>query len=526
MPIMRMFENDQGIGIRSIAPGEDAKRSDELQRRFVTLSTRGDAGRLSRSKRLYVNRTLRFDRIRYVGFDMDYTLAHYSLRNFEELSFDLTAKRLVDASGYPEEILSIPYEPSFVIRGLVVDKRLGNLFKMDRHNHVGRVYHGRRRLSKEERRALYRGSKIQPSSADYHWIDSLFALPEAALYADIIHLFENRLHIRDFDYAQLFEDIRTAIDACHADGSLKAIVKADVGRYIDSDPELPRMLHRLRSSGKRLFVLTNSEWEYTNVLMAHILDAKLSGYPGWQKYFDFVIVDSRKPRFFTEQEPFLEVDPATGRSLDGPVTRLKRQGVYQGGSLQQIEALLESAGDEILYVGDHIYGDIIRSKRDTLWRTALIIPELEDELRRDRTAQLAEAQLASLEERRASLEQEIAELRLLAVAVDQTLDDLSDDDCERPELCELRRDLKVALDDNRRDLKAVLERRDSAFQTVDQSYNRYWGSLFKEGGQSSAFASQVETYACLYTAKVSNFLYYSPNQYLRAPRHWLAHEKT
>ena len=35
---------------------------------------------------------------------------------------------------------------------------------------------------------------------------------------------------------------------------------------------------------------------------------------------------------------------------------------------------------QVLYVGDHIYGDILRSKKTLGWRTMLVIPELETEL--------------------------------------------------------------------------------------------------------------------------------------------------
>jgi predicted HAD superfamily phosphohydrolase YqeG len=35
----------------------------------------------------------------------------------------------------------------------------------------------------------------------------------------------------------------------------------------------------------------------------------------------------------------------------------------------------------VLYVGDHIYGDILRSKKTLGWRTMLVVPELESELR-------------------------------------------------------------------------------------------------------------------------------------------------
>ncbi len=35
---------------------------------------------------------------------------------------------------------------------------------------------------------------------------------------------------------------------------------------------------------------------------------------------------------------------------------------------------------DVLYVGDHIFGDVLKSKKLRGWRTFLIIPELSDEL--------------------------------------------------------------------------------------------------------------------------------------------------
>ncbi|MGH7268936.1 MAG: 5'-nucleotidase domain-containing protein, partial [Polyangiaceae bacterium] len=64
----------------------------------------------------------------------------------------------------------------------------------------------------------------------------------------------------------------------------------------------------------------------------------------------------------------------------------------------------------------------------------------------------------------------------------------------------------------------IIERR------VDQRFHPFWGSLLKEESQQSSFGAQVEEYACLYTAKVSDFLLYSPQQYFRGPRDQMAHE--
>lgn len=55
--------------------------------------------------------------------------------------------------------------------------------------------------------------------------------------------------------------------------------------------------------------------------------------------------------------------------------------VFQGGYWGDLHRMINvSSGDRILYVGDHMYADILRSKRTLGWRTCLIIPELEHEL--------------------------------------------------------------------------------------------------------------------------------------------------
>ena len=42
----------------------------------------------------------------------------------------------------------------------------------------------------------------------------------------------------------------------------------------------------------------------------------------------------------------------------------------------------------------------------------------------------------------------------------------------------------------------------------------------------SLFAKQIKDYACVYTSRVSNFLYYSPVQYFRSPPNLMPHERT
>lgn len=42
--------------------------------------------------------------------------------------------------------------------------------------------------------------------------------------------------------------------------------------------------------------------------------------------------------------------------------------------------LIGAKGKDVLYVGDHIFGDILKSKKTRGWRTFLVIRELENEL--------------------------------------------------------------------------------------------------------------------------------------------------
>src|SRR5437764_8830293 len=106
---------------------------------------------VARKNRVFCNRNLRMDSIEMIGFDMDYTLALYHQDKLEQLSIELTLTKLIEKHGYPEDIRTLVYDPRWAIRGLMVDRHLGNVFKMDRHAHVGRCYHGFRELDHETR---------------------------------------------------------------------------------------------------------------------------------------------------------------------------------------------------------------------------------------------------------------------------------------------------------------------------------------------------------------------------------------
>ena len=59
---------------------------------------------------------------------------------------------------------------------------------------------------------------------------------------------------------------------------------------------------------------------------------------------------------------------------------------------------------------------------------------------------------------------------------------------------------------------------------IDRAYNPHWGSLFREGNESSRFGHQLKDFACLYTSRVSNFLHYPMNYYFQSPVGYMPHD--
>ncbi len=464
------------------------------------------------TRRVYVNRDLKMSRVDWVGFDMDYTLAIYHQEEMDRLSIAATTDKLV-ARGYPTWLPTLPYPLDFPIRGLLIDKHLGNVLKMNRFKIVRKGFHGLRELSRNDLRALYYERKLRHKSTRYHWIDTLYALSEAAMYATIIDAFERRGMTVKF--GRLFNDIRECIDEAHRDGSILDPVMADPSRFIERSDELPRMLHKLRSAGKRLFVLTNSRRAYTEHILGHLLDGALPDYPSFRHYFDAIIVFAKKPSFFEDKNPLMKHE-------NGKLTLAKgffeRGAIYEGGNLRDLQRALGVTGNHVLYVGDHVYGDMVRSKKDSAWRTAMVIPELEAEVEAHATCKEDNARATSLYNRRYELEErlrdhqsQIKELEKRAkVKANGAAAELHH---KKQILATIRRQLRAL------DREATMVKRH-----IDRRFHPYWGSLLKEANELSLFGHQVNEYACVYTSRAYNLLPYSPHQYFRSPHNLMHHE--
>ena len=66
------------------------------------------------------------------------------------------------------------------------------------------------------------------------------------------------------------------------------------------------MLRDLRQAGRKVFLLTNSLWEYTQVVMNYLQGGSTKATAAnrdfaWMEYFDLVIVGGNKPAFLLDE---------------------------------------------------------------------------------------------------------------------------------------------------------------------------------------------------------------------------------
>ncbi|KAK7352333.1 hypothetical protein VNO80_17753 [Phaseolus coccineus] len=488
-------------------------------------------------KQIFCNRSLNMKNIVAVGFDMDYTLAQYKPETFESLAYQGTIKKLVYDLGYPLELLNWSFNWKYMVRGLVLDKKRGNILKMDRHKYVKVAYHGFRELSKEDKVGTYGNTLLRDSfdEPDYALIDTLFSLAEAYLFAQLVDFKDsNPGKIQEgVDYARMYKDVRAAVDLCHRDGTLKQMVAKEPKRYINEDSSIVPMLEMLRDSGRATFLVTNSLWDYTNIVMNFLCGSSMADANNnffWLQYFDVVITGSAKPGFFHEENRanLFEVVPETGMLLNtdngSPMpqvgntsarlfTEAKNHAcpVFQGGNVAHLHKLLSiESSSQVLYVGDHIYGDILRSKKVLGWRTMLVVPELEKEVKLLWASRDTRKELQFLRSERDRIEDEIHHLKWSLKFKNPNADS--------------KQKLSSELDTLELEREGVRLRHQEAQRKLHQRFHEPWGQLMKTGYQNSRFAHQVERFACLYTSQVSNLGLYSPDKYYRPSEDFMQHE--
>ncbi|HUF83745.1 MAG TPA: HAD-IG family 5'-nucleotidase [Acidimicrobiia bacterium] len=451
---------------------------------------------------VYANRTLNMRAVQAVGYDMDYTLIHYRVDEWEGAAF-AHARDILSARGWPVDHLG--YDPDRFTIGLTFDLELGNILKATRFGYVVRSCHGTEMLQFDTQRDLYRETVVELSEPRFQFMNTLFELSRANLYAQLVDLQDSGALPGVRNYADLYWVVNDALGETHTKGALKAAIVADPERFVDVDPDLVPTLLDQRTAGKRLLLITNSDWSYTRQMMAWCFDDFCPGSSTWRDLFDIVIVSANKPRFFSETDPIYQVVDEEESLLLPNTGPLESGRVYFGGNARLVETSLGVSGGDPLYVGDHLFGDVHVTKDVLRWRTALIARELEAEIR-----------------------------NAIAFAADQTrLEELM---AAKVDLDRRQARLRLARDSGGgRKVGAELSRVTAAALKLDEEIaplanaaaglgNEAWGPVMRAGNDKSLFARQVERYADVYTSRVSNLRYETPFAYLRAARGSLPHD--
>ena len=181
-----------------------------------------------------------------------------------------------------------------------------------------------------------------------------------------------------------------------------------------------------------------------------------------------------------------------------------------------VEDFFGFSGNEILYIGDHIFADVHVSKSVLRWRTGLVVRELNAELDALQKFHNKQATLSALMSEKATVERKLVwsrlqRQRLLAENANKEHQEEID-----------------SLGKESDDIRLRLESLDLTISPLAEEFNtlmnKRWGLLMRVGNEKSHFARQVEQYSDIYMSRVSNFLYTTPFAYLRAPHSNLPHD--
>jgi HAD superfamily 5'-nucleotidase-like hydrolase len=438
-----------------------------------------------------------------IGLDMDHTLVRYHTEAFEGLVYQFAINALVADKTYPEMVTQLKFNFQDAIRGLVIDSQNGNILKLSRYGIIKQCRHGTKLKTYKEQTEFYRSTYIDLNDHNYIAIDTAFSIAFCALYAQLVDLKDQFPHLFP-NYRQIALDTIDVIDKIHAKGEMKAHILKNHPQFIQISEEIVTGIKRFIQFGKKFFILTNSDYHYTKQLLKITIEPFLDYNQKIEDLFPYIITLANKPRFFYDNLNFLKVhsDSELMSNMSGAI----EPGIYQGGNAKKFTKDLNLQDDEILYIGDHIYGDIVRLKKDCNWRTALVVDELGDEILRQQRATPTEDKIIHLMKIKQELEIEYAwELTQEPASLH-----------ERPR--------NIKLDNIQAQLFEIDKQLTLLIKEQDGYFNKNWGKIFRAGAEETFFAFQAERYACIYMEKLQDLLGLPPMAYFRAYRRMLSHD--
>ena len=358
----------------------------------------------------------------WFGLDLDHTLVKYRLPALLPHIYACLGATLLrcgrDASGgelLPRDALtSHPFDAAFCSRGLVFDTRTGDLLRLSTPR--GRVCAARHGYTG----ALLTADEVQIKYGVEAWRDytllldtgkapdalvcsTFFDSPAIQLLALMVDQADAKSK-RDANvstlplYAHLlpplFEAFGENFDppsfASGRGGYFRGL-RENPSKFVVPRPELRAALDSLRSAkGTRVAVVTNSDWDYANMLLEAAFGID------WRTSFDLCVYRAKKKRgFYTSDAPFepfdlddTNVPPEAKAGRDkgsilefcgGNATELQSRLLLQISSTEDGKKEARRAKGQpvtMVYCGDDLWGDAELVRRFTAWRTIGVVDEL------------------------------------------------------------------------------------------------------------------------------------------------------
>ncbi|XP_063974714.1 5'-nucleotidase domain-containing protein 3 [Diachasmimorpha longicaudata] len=432
--------------------------------------------------------------VQVYGFDYDYTLACYK-PSLDYLLYNLGRDELIKKYKYPEEIAGLEYREDFAVRGLHYDIEKGLLLKLDSFLQIqlGTVYRGLHPVPDDEVLRIYKNRIIPIAYVEQHkhshdgphrqkmvQLADLFSVPEMGLLCNVTEYFiRNGI---DYHPEILFRDVKNSVQACHP--IMHQMVSRDVSEYLEPNKDLRKFFDRLVSAKKKMFLVTNSPFHFVDKGMKFLVG------DDWRNYFDVVIVQARKPRFFTDETRPLRIYDQTQQTLLWDrVTKLEKGVVYLEGTVKQLQDMTGWRGHQVLYFGDHPYSDLADVTLEHGWRTGAIIKELTHEIE-------------NLNE--PSFKENANWLQMLTALIEDH------QDYDGPEV--------------QGQLDEWMCERDQIRNEIKRVFNQQFGSVFRTYHNPTYFSRRLFRFADIYMSSITNLLYYSTTHTFYPRRGVMPHE--
>jgi len=362
-------------------------------------------------------RTYCFDRLKgfdAVGFDFDFTLGRYNIPNIMKLIHEEMVRYLVDHHAYPEALLDTSFDENFCDKGLCIDKSKGLIIKLDPQLRVVKACFGRRFLNDSEIDSCYPEPLSDEPEFDkrFHTVYGPWTVPIIAILADFIEISGFQMdtvepHVFEKFSKDITKSCYTLYDALnypkhHIEKKIPLLegqdwtksppnyfpsVLGESDKYFFKSDRL-RFIEELRKAGKKTFVVTDSRFEFADVMLRWYFG------DDYNRLFDIVLTHAAKSRTFSNDYRFEEV------GVEGPdgfyireeaceevrFEELKQFHTYGGGNKAKLTEFLASLHEDtnpenlkILFVGDSLKSDVISLKKDKRynWSYAWVQSEIE-----------------------------------------------------------------------------------------------------------------------------------------------------